>query len=157
MATNPTEITNPSNPTEGDDLGLGSINLLPSSLGATVFVEIIIIDKASGVANLPTNLTACAQDCDYYRGFKYTRDLFPLDFTKTVQSVLNWKGRKIADYTPYYRNYNTNALTDAGYKDTLRNRRSLVFIHTSLTDGQLATAMNHIGTHREILPDRMLK
>jgi len=132
------------------------INLLPSELGATVYIEIIVIDQASGVANVGVN-TACGRSCDTFSGFTILRDLFDLHPEKTVREILNSKGRRVADYNAYFRDYNTNTLRTAGFNDVLGNRRSVIFANKVLSDAQVRFAMEHIGTHRETLPSRMSK
>lgn len=139
------------NPTADD-----YIDLLPSELGVTVYIEIIIIESITGVANVGFN-TACARSCDAYSGFRFSRDLLDLGRARTVKELLNLKGRRTADFIPYYRDYNTNTLRAAAYADALSNRKSVIFVSTGLSVGQVRVAMEHIGTHREVLPSRLPK
>ncbi len=139
----------PTNPTSDE-----YIDLLPSNLCATIFVEMIIIEKTSGISNVSAN-TACGVICNTYNGFSYLRDLARFNNTQTIKSLLNSKGKSAANFVPYYRNYNTNIISAATYDDVLRNRKSIIFVSTTISQGQLDFAMNHIGTHREILPSRI--
>ena len=138
----------------GPDIGFSSVDIDP--LGATIYIEVIIVDPTKGRANLPVS-TTCTANCDTFSGFNYYRDLVHVVANHQVQNIIALKGRKRANYTPYYRDYNTNTLRPASYSDLAVNRRSLVFINKSLTEGQLRTALEHLGTHREILPSRMTR
>lgn len=132
------------------------IKLLVNDIGASLYAEVIIVDQISGTTNVNEN-TACDRTCNDYNGYAYIRDLFEADGTKTVKSLLSIKGKKYSDYTPYYRDYNTNTLTAADYGDALTSRRSILYFHNSLSTAQISFIMAHIGSHREILPSRMVK
>lgn len=132
------------------------IDLVPTDLGATAYVEIIVIDQTSGTTPIGTG-TACDRVCNSYAGFSYYRDLCRVDSTRTVKSLLNATGRLTLNYTPYYRDYNTNTMKAAAYGDVLSNRKSIVYVRTTMSAAQLQFALAHLGTHREILPSRMPK
>lgn len=132
------------------------INLLPSALGVTVYAEIITIElNASPDAFVADG--SCGRVCDQVLAFKIIRDLIEPDEEKTVKSALCFKGRSPTIFVPYYRDFNTNSLMPASYLDVIDNRVSIVYFHVDLSDSQRAFAMKHIGTHREILPSRMVR
>lgn len=132
------------------------VNLVPTELGATIYVEAIIVDRRIGSANVGTNIT-CGMVCDELRGFSFTRDIFETRRLSTVRTALVAKGRASANYDPYYRDYNTNSLSAASYSDAIRHRRSLLFVPTGLSDGELSSILRHLSAHREILPSRVPK
>lgn len=139
------------NPT-ADDI----IVLVPSDLGVTVYVEIIIIEMVSDSYDAVVN-TACGRFCNTYERSVTVRDLAVPNESETIKSLLCSKGRKSVDFVPYYRDYNRNTLSPASYGDLQRNRTSVVFVSSAMSDSQVRFAMDRIGAQREILPSRMVR
>jgi len=58
----------------GDYVSIDDINLTPSELSVSTYVEIIIVEKAIAPAGIEFD-SSCGIDCNYYTDFKIYRDL----------------------------------------------------------------------------------
>lgn len=126
----------------------------PSNLGATTYIEVIIVDKYS--VTTTGYSTDCGRACGHVHGFKFKRDLYMVSSAPTIKALLNLNGKATTRYVPYYRNFSTNALTLANMSDPTINRRNIVFVNVDITPGELTHAMSHIRNTREILASRIL-
>jgi len=129
-----------------------------NEISTVIYVELIVVDKILIV--IPSISTgSCGQVCNIAVEFPIIRELFdPADLNNgcgTIRSALCFKGRSVEDYTVYLRDFVSNTLRLVDISRPIRNRMSIVAIHNSLTDGELRHVLNHIRTHREILPMRM--
>lgn len=134
-------------------VGTDDIVLIPSTLGVTSYIETIVVTPVSGDAFIRSN--NCDRTCSSYSGFNYVRELSQPSAITTVKSALASFGFLFTNYNPYSRNFNTNIITSVRYSDLAKNLQSLVFMHKSMSDGQIAHALRHLGNSREILPARL--
>lgn len=138
-----------------DFTGSESIKEIPSELSASTYVELIIVDKLISSTQLGTG--PCGSDCNIVNEFKIIRDLFdPSDLT-TIRSALCAKGKSTNDYVVYLRDFVSNVLTLADVNRDVMTRMSIIAVSHFLTAGELNFVLNHIRTHREILPSRVVR
>lgn len=128
---------------------------LMNELGATIYVEIIVIRPNIGTTEVGSP-TACSRVCDSVNGVTIQRDLFDPATVPDVRSLITRKGANADEYTIYKRNQQTNVLTPISVFAPIYTRMSIVAVKNGISDGKLAYAMRHIATHRAILPSRVL-
>lgn len=86
---------------------------------------------------------------------KLERDLFDPGPSRTIRDLALVKGLKPSGYTPYIRDLNTGLLTETSYDVIVSTKMSILLVENELdtTNGR-RRIMDHIRSHREILPTR---
>lgn len=74
----------------------------------------------------------------------------------TIRDLAVRKGLNPNEYNPYIRDWETNTLSNATYSQAIKIGQSIVLVENELdTESGRASVLQHLSTHREILPNRM--
>lgn len=81
------------------------------------------------------------------------RDLVDPSQFATVRGLAARAGLSISKYTPYMRDFSTNALTQVTYATPVKSKMSVVFINNSIVNGKDKIS-SYLASSKEILPAR---